>query len=192
MSHGYLKCKCEHCDNPIEYPVESAGETVLCPHCHLPTPLTVPVPEGGDDAVVVGGKMGKFVIIALIVLVIAAIGAAAAVDYAKHLKKKKFGGPPTPSAEASASAQNVAVEAVGGDWQKIKPVVGRFQGGYTAAQIKEGRYILGGSCTECHKMYDPVIFPRSQWDEIARSMRGKAKLREHEFEDMQVFVQSIR
>ena len=187
MSHGYLKCQCEHCANPIEYPVESAGEVVRCPHCQLPTPLTVP---GGNvevsDGIVLGGKMGKFVIGALVVLVLAVVGVAGTVWYVKHLKAQRQGGG-QPGAKPAIGASVPA-----GEWKKVKPVVGRFQGGFTAAQVSEGRYVLGGMCTECHKIYDPITYPPGEWDNIARNMRGKAKLRGHEFEDMQVFVRSIR
>jgi hypothetical protein len=192
MSHGYLKCHCEHCDNPIEYPVESAGETVRCPHCQLPTPLSVPGGETEpEEGVVVGGRMGKFVVGGLAVLLITALGVAGTVLYVNRLKGQKRGAGGKPAAvPADGAGAVMAVPA--GDWQKVKPVVGKFQGGYTAAQVKEGRYVLGGMCTECHKIYDPITFPPREWDNIARNMRGKAKLRAYEFDDMQVFVKSLR
>jgi hypothetical protein len=55
-----------------------------------------------------------------------------------------------------------------------------------------GKHRIPGVFLKRDGMYDPVIFPPNQWNEIARNMRGKAKLREHEFEDMQVFVRSIQ
>jgi DNA-directed RNA polymerase subunit RPC12/RpoP len=29
----FLKCECSHCGQPIEYPSEETGQTVLCLHC---------------------------------------------------------------------------------------------------------------------------------------------------------------
>ncbi|MDB6024340.1 MAG: hypothetical protein JWM68_563 [Verrucomicrobiales bacterium] len=36
---AYLKCDCEHCGNPIQFPVEAADTTVDCPHCSAKTLL---------------------------------------------------------------------------------------------------------------------------------------------------------
>ena len=39
---GYAKCLCRHCNGPIEFETEGAGEDVDCPHCGLATVLFVP------------------------------------------------------------------------------------------------------------------------------------------------------
>jgi len=36
------KCKCNNCSENIAFPVEIAGQTIECPHCHLDTILFVP------------------------------------------------------------------------------------------------------------------------------------------------------
>jgi hypothetical protein len=44
----FLKCECSHCGQPIEYPSEGTGQTVLCPTCEKPvtlTPVNSPAPN---------------------------------------------------------------------------------------------------------------------------------------------------
>ena len=89
-----------------------------------------------------------------------------------------------------ASAPDVM--APDGEWKSVNPQVRPYQAGLSAAQVKEGRYVLAGPCTDCHKIYDPVTFGKSEWDSTMSSMRGKAKLRGREFEDLKLFVRSIR
>jgi hypothetical protein len=192
MTPGFLKCNCHHCDGHIEYPVESAGEVVRCPHCDLPTPLVVPGAEEDPNVVAVGGNQAKFVIAGLAVLVAIVVGAAGTVWYVDHLKKKKgiVSAPTGGKAPGVASAPDVM--APDGEWKSVNPQVRPYQAGLSAAQVKEGRYVLAGPCTDCHKIYDPVTFGKSEWDSTMSSMRGKAKLRGREFEDLKLFVRSIR
>ena len=190
---GYLKCKCHHCEGHIEYPVESAGEVCRCPHCNLPTPLVVPGGEEDPNVITIGGGKAKFVIIALIILLAVAVGVAGAVWYVGNIKKNKDG---PPAGQKSAAPASTAVASAGaaldGPWKQVRPVIGRYQAGLTAAQVKEGRYVLSGPCTDCHKMYDPVTFGREEWNSILGNMRGRAKLRGREYENLQMFVRSVR
>lgn len=194
--HGYLKCNCHHCEGHIEYPVESAGEVVRCPHCNLPTPLVVPGGEEDPNVVTIGGGKAKLVIVALIVLLVVVVGVAGTVWYVGSLKRNKEW--PAPASKSEVPAQTVAASAGSGDapldgpWKSVRPLVGKFQAGLSAAQVKEGRYVLSGPCTDCHKMYDPVTFERNEWNSILGNMRGRAKLRGREYQDLQLFVQSIR
>jgi hypothetical protein len=49
-SLAYLKTDCDHCNGPIEFPTQLAGQSVACPHCHAQTllpqfqPATAPPP----------------------------------------------------------------------------------------------------------------------------------------------------
>lgn len=194
MPHGFLKCECEHCNGHIEYPVESAGEVVRCPHCQLPTPLSVP---GGEEesGIEIGGSQAKFVMVGLGILLVVAIVVSGAVFYVGQ--KKKNNNPPPPAAPQAEGAAPAAVPVVAtsvpsGAWQQVKPFVGKFQGGYSASQVTEGRYVLAGPCTDCHKIYDPVRFRRSEWDNTLANMRGRAKLRGNEYDSIKRFVASIR
>lgn len=187
MTPGYLKCACEHCAGHIEFPVESVGQIANCPHCRLPTPLKLEV--DGEDTVEVGGRRAKWVIAAVGACLFAVAALGAGLAYAKSLKNRKQA-PVTQVASATATAA-----PAGGvphhEWQKVRPAIGKFQGGFSANQIKDGRYTLGGACTECHKMYDPATFG-DEWDRIVGGMRGKAKLGGREFEGLEQFVRSVR
>lgn len=41
----FVKCRCQHCNEPIEFEADHAGETVTCPHCTLDTLLFIPAPQ---------------------------------------------------------------------------------------------------------------------------------------------------
>jgi hypothetical protein len=36
------KCNCNHCNQPISFPVEGVGQTIACPHCGIETILFIP------------------------------------------------------------------------------------------------------------------------------------------------------
>jgi hypothetical protein len=36
---GYIKCRCNNCDNSIEFPAHGVGQTIACPHCGMETTL---------------------------------------------------------------------------------------------------------------------------------------------------------
>jgi hypothetical protein len=37
-----LKCTCDHCKQPLEFPAEMTGQTIACPHCKTDTTLFNP------------------------------------------------------------------------------------------------------------------------------------------------------
>lgn len=192
MAHGFLKCECEHCNGHIEYPVESAGEVARCPHCQLPTPLTIPGTES-EGGIEVGGSKAKFVIAALVALVLVAAGVSVFVFVLAAKKKKDSVPSPQSAPQGSVPAPAAGATAVpGGDWQQVRPYVGKFQGGYTGAQVAAGRDVMAGPCQDCHKIYDPIRFKRSEWDNVLGNMRGRAKLRGNEYDAIKRFVASIR
>jgi len=41
----FRKGKCEHCDGPIEFDRDRAGEFAPCPHCSLRTVLEIYIPQ---------------------------------------------------------------------------------------------------------------------------------------------------
>jgi hypothetical protein len=46
---NYLKCACQNCGEPIEFPIHGIGSAVACPHCHRRTTLRPPsTPEATD------------------------------------------------------------------------------------------------------------------------------------------------
>ena len=196
MSDGYLKSPCEHCELNIEFPVDSVGEIVRCPHCNLPTPLNVPVPD--NEATLVGGSYAKWLVATVIFCAVLTVVAIGGLFYAKSLKKKK--GAPTPAAPPQtagtpASAPGAAASSGAvpeGKWKNVQPQIHKFQAGYSAAQIRDGRNVLGGACVDCHEIYNPADYRDEEWKSTINNMRGRAKLRGREYEDLVRFVATIR
>ncbi len=191
---GFLKCTCEHCGGRIEYPAEAVGASAPCPHCQQETPLRL---DGGDDAdvVVVGGSKARLVIGTVIACVVAIAALAAAGIWAKKKRDTKAPVESRTSASASTPAAPPAnpLAKVELDPPKaVVPVVGKFQNGLTGAQIKHGRDLFGGACTECHRQYDPATYGGEEWNRTIGAMRGKAKLRGREGEDLDTFVRTVR
>ncbi len=193
---GFLKCNCEHCGGRIEYPAEAVGANAPCPHCQRETPLKLDGDGDDADVVVVGGGKARLVIGTVIACVVAVVVLAAAGMWVKKKGGTKDGRPAAslPSAAGSAGSTPARLGAkVELDPPKaVVPVVGKFQNGLTAAQVKNGRAIIGGVCTDCHRQYDPATYVGEEWSRIVGSMRGKAKLRGRENDDLDTFVRSVR
>lgn len=191
---GYLKCACEFCGGRIEYPTEAVGAKAPCPHCKRETLLKL---EGGEaaDVVTVGGGKAQLVIGTVIASVVAIALLVAAGIWVKQKAATK-----TASGAKSARVANSPPPPVVNLQGKLEldppkpvvPVVGKFQNGLTAAQIKNGRDIIGGACTDCHRQFDPATYGNAEWDRIVGSMRGKAKLKARESDDLDTFVRSVR
>ncbi len=191
---AYLKCSCDHCGGRIEYPTEAVGAKAPCPHCKRETRLKL---DGGDDADVltVGGKKTQWVIGTVVVCVTAiALLVGAGIWVKKRgAAKATTGGksqgvansPPPPVVNLLAKVELDLPK-------RVVPVVGKFQNGLTAAQIKNGREIIGGACTDCHRQFDPATYGSAEWDRIVGTMRGKAKLRPKESDELDTFVRSVR
>ena len=191
---GFLKCTCEHCGGRIEYPAEAVGANVPCPHCQRETPLKL---DSSDDAdtVVVGGGKAKLVIGTVIACVVAVATLVGALIWVK----KKGAGKDTPavtasgkSSPAAAAPANPLAKVELDPPKSIVPEIGKFQNGLTAVQIKSGREIIGGACTDCHRQFDPATYGEAEWNRIVGTMRGKAKLRAKQSDDLDTFVRSVR
>lgn len=175
---AYLKCSCDHCGGRIEYPTEAVGAKAPCPHCKRETLLKL---DGGDDADVltVGGKKTQWVI-GTVVVCVTAIALLVGAGIWVWVKKR--------GAAKATSGGKVELDLP----KRVVPVVGKFQNGLTAAQIKNGREIIGGPCTDCHRQFDPATYGSAEWDRIVGTMRGKAKLRPKESDELDTFVRSVR
>ncbi|NBV22039.1 MAG: hypothetical protein EBS05_08985 [Proteobacteria bacterium] len=198
---GFLKCDCEHCGGRIEYPAEAVGVNATCPHCQQETPLKL---DSGDDAetVTVGGGKAKLVI-GVVVASLVAVGAlAGALVWVKHKAAQK-----EPSAAVSPAAgkaekpekSGAAVVTANSSARvqldppkEVTPVIFKFQSGLTGAQIKHGRELFGGACTECHRQYDPATYNETEWERTIGGMRGKAKLKGGESAALDTFVRTVR
>jgi hypothetical protein len=195
---GFLKCNCEHCGGRIEYPAEAVGANVACPHCQQETPLKVESAGEDPEVVTVGGGKAKLVLgtVAACLVAVAALVAAGiwvkqrgtVKDSANAKPGPKTAGTPTPGAASATGGAKVELDPP----KVVVPVVGKFQNGLSAAQIKSGRAIIAGPCTDCHRQYDPATYNGEEWSRIIGSMRGKAKLRGRESDDLDTFVRSVK
>lgn len=193
---GFLKCTCEHCGGRIEYPAEAVGASAPCPHCQRETPLKL---DGGDDdadVVIVGGGKAKLVVGTVVACVVAVAALVAAGIWVKKKGGNKTGSPAASTAGAPSGA-SPAPAKLGARVEldppkQVVPVIGKFQNGLAAAQIKNGREIIGGACTDCHRQYDPATYAGEEWNRIVGTMRGKAKLKGRQNDDLDTFVRSVR
>ena len=191
---GFLKCACEHCGGRIEYPVEAVGASAPCPHCQQETALKI---EGGDDADVIeiGGGKARLVIATIIVCVVAIAALVAAAIWVKKKRGEKEpvrSQPPVSSNPANVSPNSVLARIELDPARPVVPVVGRFQNGLNAAQIRNGRELFGGACNECHRLYDPATYGITEWEKTIGTMRGKAKLRGRAGDELELFVRTVR
>lgn len=186
-----LKGPCAQCGGLLEFAATDAGAEVECPLCQKTTVLRAGdgAEEAGGGAK--GGRSRKVVLVAAaVVLVLSVVGAGAAF----YIKQK--GGKPVVTEARAAAAKAVKaseperVEETSA--KQVVPLVGVFQAGLSAAQIREGREVFNLKCYDCHHLYDPSIYEEKQWDSIFGSMRGKAKLSGREAQAISVFIKSVR
>lgn len=194
---GFLKCTCEHCGGRIEYPAEAVGANVACPHCQQETPLKLDSDDGAD-VVVVGGGKAKLVMGVVVASLFAVAALAATLVWVKRKAAQKDASgtaqqPPAKVEKAVAvPAANPAARVELDPPKAVTPVIYKFQGGLTGAQIKHGRELFGGACTECHRQYDPATYNETEWERTIGGMRGKAKLKGRESSDLDTFVRTVR
>jgi cytochrome c5 len=113
------------------------------------------------------------------------------------LKKKRESGTPVatsgkPAAAAPASSGSSSSAVQLDPPKAVTPVVAKFQNGFTAQQIRNGRDLFGGACTECHRQYDPATYNDTEWERTIGGMRGKAKLRGKQSDELDTFVRTVR
>ena len=197
MMETNLKGPCAQCGGLLEFAATDAGAEVECPLCQKTTVLRAGAVAGaadGGDASGGGPKGGRsrkvLLVAAAVVLVLSVAGAGAAF----YIKQK--GGKPVVAEARAVAAKAVKasvperVEESGG--KLVVPLVGAFQAGLSAAQIRDGREVFNRKCYDCHHLYDPSIYDEKQWDSIFGSMRGKAKLSGAEAQAVAVFIKSVR
>lgn len=140
-----------------------------------------------------GGAKWKLVVGALAASLVLAVALWAGAGW---LKSKRAGGtadvsaarPAAASARSSTSSSGVQLDPP----KAVTPVVAKFQNGFTAQQIRNGRDLFGGVCTECHRQYDPATYNDTEWERTIGGMRGKAKLRGKQSEELDTFVRTVR
>ena len=193
MMETNLKGPCAQCGGLLEFAPTDAGAEVECPLCQKTTVLQAGA-AGGVDASGGGPKGGRsrkvLLVAAAVVLVLSVAGAGAAF----YIKQK--GGKPVVVEARAAAAKAVKASAPErveeASAKSVVPLVGAFQAGLSAAQIRKGREVFNRKCYDCHHLYDPSIYDEKQWDSIFGSMRGKAKLSGAEAQAVAVFIKSVR
>ncbi len=73
MKLEIAKCRCQHCNKGIEFPKESAGQIVECPHCKLETLLFIPQKSPRDEFAVLKTKSPVPLRVVVIVIAILAL-----------------------------------------------------------------------------------------------------------------------
>lgn len=191
---AFLKCTCEHCGGRIEYPAEAVGANVPCPHCQQETPLKLDAGDTGE-VLAVGGSKWKLLIGTLAACLVAVGALWGAASWWK--KKRETSGAVVAAPVKAGSNPATSTASSGSVVQldppkAVTPVVGKFQNGFSAQQIRNGRDLFGGACTECHRQYDPATYNDTEWERTIGGMRGKAKLRGKQSDELDTFVRTVR
>ena len=193
MMETNLKGPCAQCGGLLEFAATDAGEEVECPLCQKTTVLRAGVADGvdGSGGGPKGGRSRKVLLVAASVVLVLSVAGAGAAFYIKQ----KGGKPVVNEARAAAAKAVMASEperVEEASAKRVVPLIGAFQAGLSAAQIREGREVFNLKCYDCHHLYDPSIYDEKQWDSIFGSMRGKAKLSGREAQAISVFIKSVR
>jgi hypothetical protein len=93
----YLKGECSHCGGPIGFPADSIGSTASCPHCSLPTELTLARPK---DEPSLPSKTIVWTVAAVLILGLGLIAAMVAL----HMAEKRVRPKPEQAAMQVAAA----------------------------------------------------------------------------------------
>lgn len=192
MSH---QCSCQHCGGLIEFPDELAGQAVACPLCSAETLLanattTTAAPRPKSARKPAGPN--KTVVLATVAVMAVGLGAWVVVANLPAKSKETPVATESMTEKPASSSAASPVSSSSDSMKEFKPVVAAYQGGQPTEQIRNGREVFITKCTECHRQYDPASFPGASWDNIMGSMRGKAKLRGNESEDLNRFIKSVR
>jgi len=62
-THKFVKGECQHCAGHLEFPIDAAGETIVCPHCGQSTTLVWPLAHNRAPTKVVRMVFGSVFLI---------------------------------------------------------------------------------------------------------------------------------
>jgi hypothetical protein len=80
MNAFTAKCKCQHCNQNIEFPVGRAGECIACPGCGMETILFIPASMPKATAAETPSSGKNVALVLVIIAVLAALGFVTAVS----------------------------------------------------------------------------------------------------------------
>jgi hypothetical protein len=184
----YLKGECQHCHGHIEFPAESAGLTINCPHCGKPTELLLALPK--DEPTVPLATI-IYTIVAVVILVAGLIGAIVALKMAQRKVAHKKNGvvtqapiiptnaapePEDPIAQAGFRVSPVAIENTAGT--SLRHAVGTLTNTSDSqrfgVKIQFDLFDDSGQKIDTTKDYQQVIEPKGEWKFHAPVMTAKA------------------
>ncbi len=187
-----LSGQCQQCGGEFDFAASDAGAIGECPHCGKDTLFQVAgetvAEAAAEDTETPSSPRSsrRWLVVAGIAFAVLALAGTAAAFY---VKRSNGGG----SSGVRSAANNPAALAAEAETAKdVMPVIAAYQGGQTADQIRRGRDVFWNSCSECHRFYDPSFYTSSQWSATLGNMRGKAKLNAAQYDDLLVFVKSLR
>jgi hypothetical protein len=114
----FLKGECTQCGGHIEYPAESIGVTVDCPHCSKPTELQL---LARDEAPGIPRTAIIWTVAAVVILVLGLGGALAALKRARNWAERQRQTQAAPSTPSPAPAEVTATPAPTPDLSATPP-----------------------------------------------------------------------
>lgn len=81
-----LRGDCQHCGMPIDFPPETIGSTIPCPHCRERTELFLAQPP---TAPTIPRKVILWTAITLLILILGFLGSLAALSRAKRMANER-------------------------------------------------------------------------------------------------------
>lgn len=184
----YLKGECQHCHGHIEFPAESAGLTIDCPHCGKQTELLLALPE--DEPTIPRATI-IYTVVAVIILGAGLAGAIVALKMAQHKvahnKNEVVAQAPVtptntvtnsddPIAQAGFRVSTVTIEKTPGT--SLRHAVGTLTNTSDrqrfGVKIQFDLFDDSGQKIDATKDYQQVIEPKGEWKFHAAVMTSKA------------------
>jgi hypothetical protein len=106
----FLKCNCNQCGGPIEFPADGIGMTIPCPHCGWDTELTLAPPEVTSPR---SARSLKWIVAGAIILVLGIVGTVGALLLAQKLMRQP-GARPATTGNAEPETRNVPASTTNG------------------------------------------------------------------------------
>lgn len=184
----YLKGECQHCRGHIEFPAESAGLTIDCPHCGKHTELLLALPK--EEPTIPRATI-IYTLVAVIILCAGLAGAIVALKIAQRKIAHKnndivaqapitpTNAPPEPEDpinHAGFRIGQVTIEKTAGT--SLRHAVGTLTNSSDrqrfGVKIEFDLFDDNGQKIDATKDYQPVIEPKGEWKFHAPVMTAKA------------------
>lgn len=184
----YLKGECQHCHGHIEFPAESAGLTIDCPHCGKHTELLLALPK--EEPTIPRATI-IYTLVAVIILCAGLAGAIVALKIAQRKIAHKnndivaqapitpTNAPPEPEDpinHAGFRIGQVTIEKTAGT--SLRHAVGTLTNTSDrqrfGVKIELDLFDDNGQKIDATKDYQPVIEPKGEWKFHAPVMTAKA------------------